>query len=66
MSTGDGVVGQWGGTDVHFGEDGGRLTYGSYLRLPQLLGLPPCSLDFKPGRHRLLMLQEATVRARLR
>jgi tryptophan 2,3-dioxygenase len=26
------------GTDRHFGEEGGVLTYGSYLRLPELLG----------------------------
>jgi tryptophan 2,3-dioxygenase len=32
------VAGRWGGTDIAFGEDGARLTYGSYLRLPDLLG----------------------------
>jgi tryptophan 2,3-dioxygenase len=32
------VAGEWGGNDVHFGEQGARLTYGSYLRLEQLLG----------------------------
>ncbi len=32
------AVGEWGGTDVQFGEQGARLTYGSYLRLEQLLG----------------------------
>ncbi|GAA1700443.1 tryptophan 2,3-dioxygenase [Kribbella sp. NPDC056951] len=31
------VTGRWGGVEVNFGEEGGRLTYGSYLRLPQLL-----------------------------
>jgi tryptophan 2,3-dioxygenase len=31
------VAGQWDGVDVHFGEAGGRLTYGSYLRLGELL-----------------------------
>ncbi len=30
-------AGEWGGTDVQFGEQGARLTYGSYLRLEQLL-----------------------------
>jgi tryptophan 2,3-dioxygenase len=32
-----GVTGEWGGTEVQFGEQGARLTYGSYLRLEQLL-----------------------------
>jgi tryptophan 2,3-dioxygenase len=32
------MAGEWGGNDVHFGEQGARLTYGSYLRLEQLLG----------------------------
>src|SRR5688500_9751035 len=32
------TAGEWGGTDVQFGEQGARLTYGSYLRLEQLLG----------------------------
>ena len=31
------VEGEWGGTDIAFGEQGGKLTYGSYLRLAQLL-----------------------------
>jgi tryptophan 2,3-dioxygenase len=31
------IVGQWDGVDVRFGEEGGRLTYGSYLRLADLL-----------------------------
>ena len=30
-------AGEWGGTDIQFGEQGARLTYGSYLRLEQLL-----------------------------
>ena len=34
---GEPVDGEDGGTDRHFGEQGGRLTYGSYLRLEQLL-----------------------------
>ncbi len=34
---GDPVDGDDAGTDRHFGEQGGRLTYGSYLRLEQLL-----------------------------
>jgi tryptophan 2,3-dioxygenase len=31
------VQGDWGGEQVQFGEQGARLTYGSYLRLEQLL-----------------------------
>jgi tryptophan 2,3-dioxygenase len=31
-------AGEWGGTDVQFGEQGARLTYGSYLQLEGLLG----------------------------
>jgi tryptophan 2,3-dioxygenase len=31
------VTGESGGTDVAFGEEGARLTYGSYLQLEQLL-----------------------------
>ena len=31
------VAGEWGGEQVQFGEQGARLTYGSYLRLEQLL-----------------------------
>jgi len=31
------VTGEWGGEQVRFGEQGARLTYGSYLRLEQLL-----------------------------
>jgi tryptophan 2,3-dioxygenase len=31
------VSGEWGGEQVRFGEQGARLTYGSYLRLEQLL-----------------------------
>ncbi len=34
---GQDVQGQWGGEDVQFGEQGARLTYGSYLRLERLL-----------------------------
>ena len=34
------VAGEWGGEQVQFGEQGARLTYGSYLRLEQLLSAP--------------------------
>ena len=30
-------AGEWGGTDIAFGEHGAKLTYGSYLALEQLL-----------------------------
>jgi tryptophan 2,3-dioxygenase len=33
----DPLVGQWAGADIRFGEAGAKLTYGSYLRLSQLL-----------------------------
>ena len=31
------VTGEWGGVDIHFGEQGAKLTYGSYLQLTTLL-----------------------------
>ncbi len=31
------LAGEWGGADVQFGEQGARLTYGSYLQLERLL-----------------------------
>jgi tryptophan 2,3-dioxygenase len=34
---GGSVTGEWGGTQIAFGEHGARLTYGSYLQLEQLL-----------------------------
>jgi tryptophan 2,3-dioxygenase len=34
---GGAVAGEWGGDPVSFGEQGGRLTYGSYLQLSRLL-----------------------------
>ncbi|MFI5695901.1 tryptophan 2,3-dioxygenase [Kribbella sp. NPDC051586] len=55
MSTGDGVAGQWGGSDVHFGEDGGRLTYGSYLRLTELLDQQRLESD-PPAHDELLFI----------
>jgi tryptophan 2,3-dioxygenase len=33
----DAVVGDWQGEDIHFGEQGAKLTYGSYLQLGTLL-----------------------------
>jgi tryptophan 2,3-dioxygenase len=55
MSTGDGVAGQWGGVDVHFGEEGGRLTYGSYLRLAELLDQQRLESD-PPAHDELLFI----------
>ena len=31
--------------DPHFGEQGGLLTYGGYLRLPELLEVPAHDID---------------------
>ncbi len=31
------MVGDWSGVDIHFGEAGAKLTYGSYLQLERLL-----------------------------
>ncbi len=45
----DHVSGEWGGTDVAFGEQGARLTYGSYLQLEQLLGSQ--ELESDPAAH---------------
>ena len=43
------VAGRWGGRDVAFGEEGARLTYGSYLRLDQLLTAQ--HLESEPPAH---------------
>jgi tryptophan 2,3-dioxygenase len=42
-------VGEWGGTDVQFGEQGARLTYGSYLQLERLLSAQ--TLESAPPAH---------------
>jgi len=55
MSTEDGVAGRWDGVDVHFGEAGGRLTYGSYLRLPELLDQQRLESD-PPAHDELLFI----------
>ena len=49
------VAGRWDGTDVHFGEEGGRLTYGSYLRLEQLLDQQRLESD-PPAHDELLFI----------
>jgi tryptophan 2,3-dioxygenase len=43
------AAGEWGGTDVQFGEQGARLTYGSYLRLEALLNAQ--HLESEPVAH---------------
>ena len=48
----DPTVGSWRGHDphdIHFGENGALLTYGSYLRLPQLLSAQ--QLESEPPAH---------------
>jgi tryptophan 2,3-dioxygenase len=42
-------AGEWGGNDVAFGEQGGRLTYGSYLQLERLLSSQ--QLASQPAAH---------------
>jgi tryptophan 2,3-dioxygenase len=42
-------AGEWGGTDVQFGEQGARLTYGGYLQLETLLGAQ--RLESRPPAH---------------
>ena len=49
------VTGEWGGTEVAFGEQGGRLTYGSYLRLEQLLDAQRLESD-PPAHDELLFI----------
>jgi tryptophan 2,3-dioxygenase len=43
------VTGEWGGVDIHFGEQGAKLTYGSYLQLTTLLGAQ--QLKAHPSAH---------------
>jgi tryptophan 2,3-dioxygenase len=43
------VTGEWGGTEVPFGERGARLTYGSYLQLERLLSAQ--RLESQPPAH---------------
>jgi tryptophan 2,3-dioxygenase len=45
-----GVAGEWGGTEIQFGEQGARLTYGSYLRLDQLLSAQRLESQVQSGR----------------
>jgi tryptophan 2,3-dioxygenase len=52
---GESVTGEWGGTDIAFGEHGARLTYGSYLALEQLLGAQRFESD-PPAHDELLFI----------
>jgi tryptophan 2,3-dioxygenase len=49
------VAGRWDGQDVRFGEEGGRLTYGSYLRLAELLDQQRLESD-PPAHDELLFI----------
>ena len=49
------VAGRWGGRDVAFGEEGARLTYGSYLRLEELLHAQHLESD-PPAHDELLFI----------
>jgi tryptophan 2,3-dioxygenase len=55
VSTDRAVTGRWDGVDVHFGEEGGRLTYGSYLRLAELLDQQRLESD-PPAHDELLFI----------
>jgi tryptophan 2,3-dioxygenase len=48
-------TGEWGGSDIGFGEHGARLTYGSYLRLEDLLGAQHLASD-PPAHDELLFI----------
>ncbi len=48
-------AGEWGGAQVAFGEQGARLTYGSYLRLGQLLDAQHLESD-PPAHDELLFI----------
>ena len=52
---GTAAVGEWGGTDIAFGEHGARLTYGSYLALEQLLSAQRFESD-PPAHDELLFI----------
>jgi tryptophan 2,3-dioxygenase len=49
------VTGRWDGVDMRFGEEGGRLTYGSYLRLADLLDQQRLESD-PPAHDELLFI----------
>ena len=49
------MAGEWGGADVRFGEQGARLTYGSYLQLERLLSAQQLESD-PPAHDELLFI----------
>ena len=49
------LAGQWGGHEVQFGEQGARLTYGSYLQLERLLSSQRLESD-PPAHDELLFI----------
>lgn len=51
----DPKVGEWAGVDINFGEAGAKLTYGSYLQLPQLLSTQRPESD-PPAHDELLFI----------
>jgi tryptophan 2,3-dioxygenase len=51
----DPTVGEWKGVDINFGESGAKLTYGSYLQLPRLLGSQQLESD-PPAHDELLFI----------
>ncbi len=51
----DPTVGEWQGDDIHFGESGALLTYGSYLQLPRLLSAQRLESD-PPAHDELLFI----------
>jgi tryptophan 2,3-dioxygenase len=51
----DPAVGEWTGVDINFGESGAKLTYGSYLQLPRLLGSQQLESD-PPAHDELLFI----------
>ena len=51
----DPTVGDWEGEDIHFGEQGAKLTYGSYLQLSKLLDAQHLESD-PPAHDELLFI----------
>ena len=51
----DTTVGEWEGEDIHFGEQGARLTYGGYLQLTRLLSAQRLESD-PPAHDELLFI----------
>src|SRR5436190_16913000 len=51
----DPAIGEWAGVDINFGESGAKLTYGSYLHLPELLSAQQLESD-PPAHDELLFI----------